>query len=191
MAAYATVAQLRAYLDKIPQTATDASLQDVLDRACGAVDLVLGFRFFSAAETWPAASERGVRAEGSRWLRLPAYQQGSVSRISLGEVVVTGWAEAWDAGAFFVERDPDILTRQWDARRYLVTAVWGYGPAPAEVVQVNLELAVNLWQAKAAGRFSDVVGVEGGGAVGYAKALTNAQKQTLTLTRRRYVDALL
>lgn len=186
MPAYATTDQLREYLDKLPTNVPNSRLQAVLDRARGIVDLVLGCSFLDAGEEWPAPAARTVRGEASRWLRLPAYQPGSITAIAAGDVAIDGWEE--DAGAGL-----GVLFRAggWADASYTVTAQWGHGPAPDAVVEVNLELAVNLWQAKAAGRFSDVVGVEGGGAVGYAKALTGQQKLVLEAVRARYRDAWL
>lgn len=43
-----------------------------------------------------------------------------------------------------------------------------------------LELAVNIWRLRDVGRFTNIVGVEGAGAVGYEGALTPQQKLVLT-----------
>lgn len=186
MPAYATAAQLRAYLDKLtPAQTADGVFEPILDRARNVIDLVLGFSFFDADASWPAAAAKAVRAERSRWLRLPPYQLGSITQIVVtGQTAaITDWEEEPDAGRGVLYRD-----ERWEATRYTITAVWGYGPAPAAVVEVNLELAVNIWQGKAAGRFSDVIGAEGGGAVGYAKALTGQQKLVLEKVREQYRD---
>lgn len=187
MAAYATVAELREYLDKLGSGVADAQLQAVLDRARSIVDLGLGFSFFDAGGEWPAATARTVRADGTPYLRLPPYQEGSITGIVVAgtATAVTGWAEAWSAGRGVLERYP-----AWDVGRYTVTAAYGYGAAPAAVVEVNLEVAVNIWQARQAGRFSDVVGAEGGGAVGYQKALTAQQAMILKQVRNQYMDMI-
>ncbi len=70
----------------------------------------------------------------------------------------------------------------WTQRGYMVTAQWGCGDPPPDVVEVVLELAAHIHQGKDAG-FSGIVGVDGGGAVGYEKALTPRQKMIL-LKRR-------
>jgi hypothetical protein len=54
------------------------------------------------------------------------------------------------------------------------------------VIEVEIELAVNLWGSRDARQFTDVVGVEGGGAVGYNRALTNRQKMIIDDVRTKY-----
>lgn len=71
-----------------------------------------------------------------------------------------------------------------------MTAMWGYGPAPASAVQVELEVAVNIWQGKAAPNWAASVGVEGGGAVPVNRALTWAQRSILEGIRARYLGAV-
>ena len=60
-----------------------------------------------------------------------------------------------------------------------MTARWGYGPAPDEIEQVTLELAVNMWRSKDKGGFTDVVGVEGQGSIRAVAHLTSGQKAVL------------
>jgi len=71
-----------------------------------------------------------------------------------------------------------------------VTAIWGYGPAPASVVEVELEIAVNIWRSAAASSFGTAVGVEGGGAVTVNRALTWAQRNILDGIRASYVGVV-
>ncbi len=189
MSSYATVAQLSQYLKQTSLTAENFDLfQTVLDRATAIVDEALGFAAvggaFGAFSTGTGAiSTEDVRAEGSEWLILPAHQQASVSAVS--EVYSKGsTSETTHTVTDWVEeaRPVSPIARLYrgggwgDGAWYRVSAVWGFGPAPASIAEVTLEIAVNLWRSKDAGRFSAVVGVEGGGAVGYEKALTPQQQ---------------
>jgi hypothetical protein len=63
--------------------------------------------------------------------------------------------------------------------RYRVTARWGYGPVPAEIEQVTLELAVNIWRSKDKGGFTEMVGVEGQGGIRAVAHLTRGQQAVL------------
>lgn len=197
---YASTDQLRGYLKQIPadvapSTTNDDLLQAVLDRSTSMVNDALGFAGVGGAfATWAtAATTRDVRGEGGEWLYPPSYQPDSVDTVS--EVyskgltsetthAVTDWAEeeASQAPGGRLYRSGGWGDRAW----YRIGAIWGYGPAPNSIVEVTLELAVNLWRAKDAGRFSNVVGVEGGGAVGYEKALTPQQQMVVLNVARRF-----
>ena len=61
---------------------------------------------------------------------------------------------------------------------YTVSATFGYTTVPADIVECCLEIAVRIWRGRDAG-FSDVVGVEGSGAVGYNGALPAMVKRVL------------
>jgi len=102
--------------------------------------------------------------------------------------VATGEAYTADVDYEIDADDHTYLYRPggWPRARYAATARWGYGEPPAAIVEVTLQVAVNLWQARQAGQFSDIVGVEGGGGVGYARALTNQQRMIIDDVRLRY-----
>jgi len=190
--AYATVDQLREYLSQVEDGAeADAKLGIILDRATDIVDLALGFAFVGVDAQ---ATSRDVRARGGVWLQIPPHQVGSVTAVlkvlgrgTIGEVTL-------DVAATygFVEEDDGRLYCDygWAPGWYRVTALWGYGTAPAAIVEVTLELAVNLWRSADRGMYSDVIGVEGGGAVGYARALTNQQRMIIDGVRARYVGVV-
>lgn len=169
--------------------ATDDLLQDCLDRARSIVDTALGFGFFDAGAAWPSASTKKVRSEASTWLRLPPYQEGSVTEIALASdttdvVDADDYEEDWDAGKFYLYREDG-----WEDVRYAVTAKYGYGPAPASIAQLNLELAVNIWRAKAKGMFVEV-GAEGGGQIRFVGGLTKQQQLIVAGIRRQFVDVV-
>jgi len=196
---YASTTQMRAYLSQVPAgVAVDALLQECLDRASAAVDGELGFSFAGYAST---AGARTFSSRGGRLLHLPYHESGSLTALSLTyeesgrpETPVQVDVTLPTAIAFSVYTaeadDHTYLWRAtgWPSGRYSGTAKWGYGSAPADIVQVTLELAINLWLAKDGGQFSDVVGIEGGGAVGYNRAWTNRQRMILAATRLRYGD---
>jgi hypothetical protein len=182
MASYATVAQFRDYLGQLDAAVTDSKLQDILDRATSIIDEVLGFSFAA----YGAASTKYVRATYGPYLLLPPHQVGSVTVISLNgsAVASTYWTET-DTGTLYAV-DSSGYEGDWRAYRYLITAVWGYGPAPAAIVEICLEVATNIWRSKDAGRFTNVIGVDGSGAVGYEGALTPQQKLVIEKIRERY-----
>ena len=192
MATYGTVGQLRAMLPQVQDTAAnDALLGQMLDRAALAVQgyMQMVFDGYTVAGT-----DRDVYCErASRWLRPPAHRSGSITavtelddRYTASEaettVAATDWHEETDG-----EHAGDLYYNDgWSAGQwYRVTGEWGYGECPADVVGVTLEVAVNLWRGRDRGMFSDVVGVEGSGAVAYQRALTNYQRMVLDDAHRR------
>lgn len=190
--AYATVAELR---DILPQVAAgadnDALLGAMLNRATAIVNGRLGFEF---GEYAAAVSAKDVRNVGhTQYLELPGHQQGSVTTVYYVYSKAEDSEDATDEIDDFSELDDGRLWRnqgwgrgQW----YRVTALWGYGPPPDEVIQVTLEVAVNLWGARDSRQISDVIGVEGGGAVGYQRALTNRQRMVLDDVRAGYLGGV-
>jgi hypothetical protein len=185
---YATVEQLREYLEQVPAgDDEDAALEACLARAHAIVNEVLGFTF---ADYGATATDKDMRGEGGEWLWPPAYEAASITGIARvsargedeeSETAVTGYVVDEDARPYGVWRGNGWTRGAW----YRVTAVWGYGAAPDSVVEVELEVAVNIWRSKDRGMFSDVIGVEGGGAVGYARALTNQQRMIIDQVRAR------
>ncbi|MCA9325595.1 hypothetical protein KDA23_06065, partial [Candidatus Saccharibacteria bacterium] len=74
----------------------------------------------------------------------------------------------------------------WKPVNYYVTAKWGYGDAPDDLLEVVMQTVVNIWQGRQAGKFSDVVKSPQGGAVGYEKAFTDFQKTVLLNLKNDY-----
>jgi hypothetical protein len=177
--AYATVAELReTYLPQVAAgLGADAILQTFLDEATDVVERQLGFKFAGYAE---AASVRKFLSDGGVWLRLPYYQAGSLTALARDGAAITDY-EADPASHIYLWRADG-----WARGRYTATAKWGYGEPPPTVVGVVCQLAVNLWRGRDRGLFSDVVGVEGGGAVGYTRSLTNYQRMALADVRAEY-----
>jgi hypothetical protein len=165
--AYATLAQLKAYLNQITDDSQDALLEDVLDRATAIIDTVVGYSFAPAA-----SGERVVYGNGTE----PDYIEQA------GALVVT--RESLTGAAYHSQSlsgAPYGLTGGWLAGvPYTVTADFGVAATvPLDIQECCLQLAVRIWRAKDAG-FSDVVGVEGSGDVGYNGALPALVKKILT-----------
>lgn len=187
MATYATVAQFREYR---PQTTAakvpDPLVTQLLERAHDLINKALGFQF----EAWGDPATRKVRGKGTPYLALPAFKEGSITG-----VVCDYDGDAVDADEW--EEDGDALYRvdgqgnegNWGRYRYTVTGIWGYGPAPAAIVELELELAVNIWKSAATGSFTNVIGVEGGGGVGYEGAMTPLQRKAIALVRAKHNKA--
>lgn len=193
--AYATVDELKAYVSQLASTTstvTDAVLEDVLERATDTVDDELGFSFADWVE-YAEATARDVNAgAGGRILFLPAHQADSVESVEMVSGRGTA-SEGLTAVTDYVVETRWRLYRDggWrPATWYRVAAVWGVGPAPASIVQVTLEVAVTIWQGRTAGAFSPVVGVEGGGAVAYKRALTWDQRARIQRVASTYRWAL-
>jgi hypothetical protein len=184
MTAYATVAELRDnYLPQVAATAAnDAILQHYLDEATDAVTRELTFDFAGYAAS---ASAQKFMAAGGNYLHLPNYQAGTLTAVATYQSATSTTAIT---DYEVVDEDHRYLWRPdgWQAGRYVATAKWGYGTAPASLIGVVCQVAVNLWYGRARGQYSDVVGVEGGGAVGYQRNLTNYQRMVIAAVRREY-----
>jgi hypothetical protein len=186
---YATVAQLRVYLDQVEVTdVTTAALTSILTRATATVkralqsmtaDPSLDFADYAAATT------KIVTAYGGVVLNLPPHLAGSVTQV---ESLTTSNPTTWDALTDeWYEQDDGSLYRTYGwasvympaPTRYRVTAQWGYGPAPSDIEEVTLELAVNTWRSTDKGGFTEMVGVEGQGSVKVIANLTPGQKDAL------------
>lgn len=185
---YASVAQLRQYLSQLEAGAeVDALLQAVLDRAEDIIDDELTFSF----APWGEATAKDVQASGNPggWLELPAHEQGSVTAVY--EISGRGLeSETMDEITEFVEEQDGRLYYHsgWTPNAwYRVTAIWGYGPAPDAIIEVELEVAINLWMGKDARNLGATVGVEGGGATPVNRALSWPQRDAIAGVRRRYL----
>lgn len=193
---YATAVQFRQYLPQAEEgSENDALIHDVLERATALVSPVVGVPFFGVGEDWPTAAVKRVFSEESVWLKLPPYQEGSITLLTeVGSTAsLTDWEERWDTGRGYLWREAG-----WAAKRYSVTAVWGAGPAPANVVEVTLECAVNLWRMRDRGMYQEVqtgpgtAGTGGGQvtALRFIGGLTSQQRAILTAERAKWRDGV-
>ncbi len=163
---------------------TDSLLQACLDRATGIVRGALRSLLADPTFDWTsygAASTKIVRSYGGEYLTLPPHQAASATLVEAVAAtnptsyttVADEWTEDADGRLY---RPGGWLAHQ----RYRVTAVWGYGPTvPDQAVEVVLELAINIWRSRDKGGFSEMVGVEGGGAIRAVTGLTKQQQATL------------
>lgn len=184
---YASLSQMRAILAQVASgAANDAAMLHDLSVASDTLKMELGIDF---AGYDSAATARRFHGGGSDLLRLPYHQSGSLTTIC------PVWSDLINGVAYVLGTDYEIEDddhtwlynpRGWPRGRYEATAKWGYGSPPASIVQVCLELAVNLWIGSQGGQFSDIVGIEGAGAVGYQRALTNRQRMVLEDVKARY-----
>lgn len=178
--AYATVAQLRAYLPQVKSgSVTDNELQDVLTRATDVIDTYLGFAFAGYV-----TAVKNVLANVGEYLWIPAHERDSVTTVTQNGATVT--VTAWYSDDK-IRLSGHLHNPNWWQRGVVaVTANWGYGTAPAAIVEICLEVAVNIWRSRDRGQFSDVVGVETGGQIEVARmgAFTAPQKAVLDRWRR-------
>lgn len=191
MAAYITTADLREYLTQIKVgVGVDAELTKVINRAHRILTDALGFEF---AAYGSAATAKDVQARaGDEWLWVPYYKASSVTTVqSIGArgtsyeslSTVSNWKEedAWRLYAY----------AGWTAGTwYRVTAIWGYGPVPDSVIEVELEVAVNLWRAKDAGVWQSETGAPGEGGTRFNRALSWPQRDVLNAVRAQYLGVV-
>jgi hypothetical protein len=196
--AYATPEEVFDYLpDLAGQSAAEAVIEKLLDRASAYIDRRLGYAFGTQG-----TGSRVVYGDGSDFLVLPPdYVAGSVTNVTTqSDFVVPSYIEQDNClvvtrnGLAAYRFDVNIQTPSFNNNPnyvydwispgwmegvpFTVAATFGYGAAPADIVECCLELTVRMWRGKDAG-FSDVVGVEGRDAVGYNGAEPAFVKKTL------------
>lgn len=163
-------------------------MQSILDRANAIVDEALGFSFAA----WGAsATARDVECRHwGRWLELPYHKPASVTEVSAvsgrgtsGESteLLSDWIEESD-GRLYMD---DGHGADW----YRVTAIWGYGPSPASVVEIELRIARTLWRNRDAAIGQGSIGVDGQGAVD-ARSLSWDERNIIEGVRHRYLGVV-
>ncbi len=183
---YATVNDILAELPQITDTVSNrAVLQNKLDAATAVIDAKLGFSFGD-----DAVGTQIVYGDDTVYLYPPTFVTGSVTGVTTitgidvpDYVVKDGMLIVVDADGVIPDRGIldayGIGGLRWQLGvPYTVAATFGYASVPADIKEACLQIAVRLWRAKDAG-YSDVVGVEGSGAVGYNGALSNFTKMVL------------
>jgi hypothetical protein len=174
-------------------SAADALLQDCLDRATSTIRNAM--RSLLADPTFDytaygAASTKIVLGTTNEYLTLPAYQLSSVTLVEYQSGTNPSSytalaANQWEAGA-----DGRLYRAGgWaGSARYRVTAVWGYGPTPPDAIeQLTLELAVNVWRSRDKGGFTEMVGVDGRGAIRQVAGLNAQQRMILENMRDQLI----
>lgn len=154
-----------------PTLTSSLTVEEILTEETQFIDTYVGHGWNNAAE-----DTRPVVGEGFSVLWPPAYVAGSISLIE-GPSGITTPDYIEDNGKLIAI---DAYTSGgWLADvAYEITADFGYGDPPEDIIKACLQLAVRSWQSRGAG-FSDVVGVEGSSAVGYNKALPSQVKLIL------------
>lgn len=187
MASYATPELLQNYLKQVEMNEEVHDLfTKILDRATSIVDGALGAlpntNFFAG---YTSATTKKARGYGA-YLVPPPHEIGSITLVVDvdGNNLVGYWEELEDGTLYAI--DSNGVEWDWGNGRYTITADYGNGTVPSSVVEVVLELATNIWRSKDSGQFSNVVGVQGGGAVGYEGALTPRQKMILRDIKQQY-----
>lgn len=192
----ATTAQLREYLDQVEAgVPMDGRLTNILTRAEAIVTEALGFSFFADGTDWGdiTATAKRVRSEKSVYLKLPPYLYGSITSL----VTISGTTASTTEITDYEETESKFnLYRDsgWAGQRYQVTAKYGYGPAPASIVQLILEIAVNVWRGRDQGSFQTSQGVDtlqnavGGGYIKYVGGLNADQRRIVANVRRQYIE---
>jgi hypothetical protein len=178
MTAWATQEQLRMRLPQVTETSDNDTLMDeCLTNATGivrdALRSLLADPAFDFAE-YGVASTKLVRGYGTQYLTIPAHEAGTVTLVEY----MSGQnpaAYSTVADEYLEESGQLYRSYGWGGTpRYRITAVWGYGPVPAAIEELTLELAVNIWRSKDKGGFTEIVGVEGSGGI---RAITGLNKQ--------------
>lgn len=188
---FCTLEQVKDRLNQLKATADqDVLLAELIEEATAQIRSYLGHDFGTAQ---PGTTT--IYGRGTPFLMLPAHVAGSVTTVSApagftvpAYVERDGVLEAVDSQGrrVSVYRDPwyaDLFGPQalaWqDGVPYTVSATFGYGPLPADVRQVCVELVVNAWRTRDTGSYVDSVGVDGSGAQRFVGGLTSKQKAIL------------
>jgi hypothetical protein len=199
--AYATLDEFRGPLGSLDQFADpdpkDTLLQTCLDDAEAILNTELGFTL-----TLATSGDRVVYGDGTMYLSLPLYVPGSIDAIT----TLTGYTVP-----AYVEQDGILITTDangvlypstfygwpaiydpfltapglWSPRvPYTITADWGASADDMKVARrITLELSVQLFRFRDAGG-SQVLGVEGAGAVVVKNSFSPIIQQMITRLKR-------
>lgn len=142
------------------------------------------------------ATQRVVYSDGTSSIFLPPYQADSLVEIRYGSAT----ASVTEAATYVIDYDSPQYLRMvsgygyrpgqlpvWPVGPYYVSAKWGYGPAPAAVVQIALEQAINIFQATESGGIRQFESVEGNTVVLQTTGLSARQKAILDSVRFPYM----
>lgn len=192
---YVTVAELKTYLPQLAGLTTeDGVLEIAINAAEAHVNRRLGYTF---GVTRPTAVLIG---DGTPYLALPAHTTPVTLVTALAGYGIPDYVERDD---FLLALSGGVLTfpgpsgivgngqggTAWRSYvPYTVTATFGYGPVPEDVRECVRQLSIRIWRFRDAGG-SDVVGVEGAGAVTVGVGETPWIKGVLTAYAKRLTAA--
>jgi hypothetical protein len=157
--AYCTIAEVRRRAVQATEgTLTDAELAALIEEASRYFDLQCGVTpgYFNPSP-YPVATERTFYGDGTHYLRVDSYVDGSITAVDLpagytapdyvirnGYLVRTGsdhvlpsthrWGVWWPYGVW----EEGIAVT--------IEAIWGVGSTPADVRMAVIELVINLWR---------------------------------------------
>lgn len=167
-------------------SALDAVMTDIIERAERVIEDALAPVVFTSYGT---ATSKDIRAGAmdSTYLKPPIHQAGSVTTVKAiprpgAPVADEELVEDWIQDDGYLIRGDQWLAGQW----YRVTAIYGYGPAPASAQQLALEIAVNIWRSKDRGLYSEVQGANDGANISYVGGLNPTQRMMIQNIRRQY-----
>ncbi len=188
---YATLGELRAYLPQVKDGPdTDLLLTNVLDRAHAIVDEALGFTF-AGYDATPTTRDVLCKHNGA-WLELPPHKPGTVTAVQSLSGRGTSSETLADETDWLEESDGRLYRgRGWGACSwYRITALWGYGQPPESIVEVEIEIAVNIWRGRDASSWQSDTGADGQGATSFNRALTWAQRSIIEGVRQRVLGVV-
>lgn len=178
----------------------DSKLQDAVDRANSIVERAALPVVF--ADYPGAATQQVVFSDGTAYLELPPYQTGSITQVRYGAtdgqiVAATDYTIQgqmlrlvnYYGYTGFYPYYPHF-TSGWGRGPYYITAKWGYGPAPADIIQITLELAINIFQATESGGIRQYESVEGDTIVLQTTGLSARQQAILDTLKAQYTPGV-
>jgi hypothetical protein len=127
------------------------------------------------------ATERRVRGEGSRFLRLPVHVAGSVEQVTLNGTVINtaDYYESEKNGWLYLENNSFIP--EWCAEIiYKVKASWGYAETPADLQEAVRLTVLRIWETQ-----KGTLGQITPGAFVVERALAPFAKEVLDKYKRR------
>lgn len=86
----------------------------------------------------------------------------------------------------YVVRDGRIWFNSAASRYLRLTAPFGYGDCPADVAEVMIETAINIWRSKDKGGFAEMIGESGNSYLKTVASLTKAQQAVLQAYTDQY-----
>lgn len=186
-----TVDDVQQYLLQIEDsnTAEIAVLTAVLPRAITIVERAIGQMLavenFTFNSTTPADSENYVYTmHNYPYVYLPPIQ-GAITSVAY-ESGFNQWTTI-DAANYTVRDGQLWFNAIPTPKTYLrITAPWGYGDCPADVAEVMIETAINIWRSKDKGGFAEMIGESGNSYLRTVASLTKAQQAVLQAYTDQY-----
>lgn len=177
--AYATADQFKRYFDQFAGTSThDTLIGEVLDRATAIIDTEIGYSFTGGVNP-VTTSPQVIYGSGTPLLTLPHRGRTVTAVTAPTGYTVPTYAEITIPlqGSYLHTKDTSgVLYAPWRRRGlgdmtwytlvwdentpYTVTATFGWGTAPADVVEACLELAVMIFRFKESGGVGEIGGAE-------------------------------